>query len=125
MAKVKYVPLVLRAQQLWDELARSVAKPCLNAPASLTSAPASSAFLANVAASARAFQLSGRAGCPGRDAALAGDTPPPMTIGRFSEPASGVLRSELAVETWDPSGAGSGLRAAIQLSGLRLFITMC
>ncbi len=40
----KYVPLVLRAQQLWDELARSVAKPCLNAPASLTSAPPAPLF---------------------------------------------------------------------------------
>ena len=40
----KYVPLVLRAQQLWDELAEIRAKPCLNAPASLTSAPPAPLF---------------------------------------------------------------------------------
>ncbi len=56
---------------------RSVAKPCLNAPASLTSAPPAPLFLANVAASARAFQLEvEELDARGRDAALAGDTPP-------------------------------------------------
>jgi N-methyl-L-tryptophan oxidase len=57
MAKVKYVPLVLRAQQLWDELAEISGEAVFERTGVINLGPASSAFLANVAASARAFQL--------------------------------------------------------------------
>ncbi len=79
---------------------RSVAKPCLNAPASSNLGPASSAFLANVAASARAFQLE----VEELDARAVMQRWPeirlPDDYRAIFEPASGVLRSELAVETW-------------------------
>ncbi|WP_049024155.1 FAD-dependent oxidoreductase, partial [Klebsiella pneumoniae] len=53
----KYVPLVLRAQQLWDELAEISGEAVFERTGVINLGPASSAFLANVAASARAFQL--------------------------------------------------------------------
>lgn len=108
---------MLRAQQLWDELAEISGEAVFERTGVINLGPASSAFLANVAASARAFQLE----VEELDARAVMQRWPeirlPDDYRAIFEPASGVLRSELAVET-DPSGAGSRLRAAIQLSGL-------
>ncbi len=113
----KYVPLVLRAQQLWDELAEISGEAVFERTGVINLGPASSAFLANVAASARAFQLE----VEELDAQAVMQRWPeirlPMTIGdfrtRFRRTAQRTGRRNL-----DPSGAGSRLRAAIQLSGL-------
>lgn len=96
----KYVPLVLRAQQLWDELAEISGEAVFERTGVINLGPASSAFLANVAASARAFQLE----VEELDARAVMQRWPeirlPDDYRAIFEPASGVLRSELAVETW-------------------------
>ncbi|STV36677.1 N-methyl-L-tryptophan oxidase [Klebsiella pneumoniae] len=96
----KYVPLVLRAQQLWDELAEISGEAVFERTGVINLGPASSAFLANVAASARAFQLE----VEELDAQAVMQRWPeirlPDDYRAIFEPASGVLRSELAVETW-------------------------
>ena len=96
----KYVPLVLRAQPLWDELAEISGEAVFERTGVINLGPASSAFLANVAASARAFQLE----VEELDAQAVMQRWPeirlPDDYRAIFEPASGVLRSELAVETW-------------------------
>ncbi|AVO77668.1 MULTISPECIES: N-methyl-L-tryptophan oxidase [Klebsiella] len=96
----KYVPLVLRAQQLWDELAEISGEAVFERTGVINLGPASSAFLANVAASARAFKLE----VEELDAQAVMQRWPeirlPEDYRAIYEPASGVLRSELAVETW-------------------------
>ncbi|MFV2800898.1 FAD-dependent oxidoreductase, partial [Escherichia coli] len=54
----KYVPLVLRAQTLWDELSRhNEDDPIFVRSGVINLGPADSAFLANVAHSAEQWQL--------------------------------------------------------------------
>lgn len=90
---------MLRAQQLWDELAEISGEPVFERTGVINLGPASSAFLANVAASARAFQLE----VEELDAQAVMQRWPeirlPDDYRAIFEPASGVLRSELAVET--------------------------
>ncbi|STT85773.1 N-methyl-L-tryptophan oxidase [Klebsiella pneumoniae] len=119
----KYVPLVLRAQQLWDELAEISGEAVFERTGVINLGPASSAFLANVAASARAFQLE----VEELDAQAVMQRWPeirsPMTIGRFSNPLPAYCAAN-----W-PSKPGSvwrGKQAARSYSTVRsrLFITM-
>ncbi|WJD48179.1 N-methyl-L-tryptophan oxidase [Enterobacter sp. PGRG2] len=96
----KYVPLVLRAQSLWDELAADSGEAVFERTGVINLGPADSAFLANVAQSAREFNLD----VERLDAAaLMARWPeirvPEGYIGLF-ESQSGFLRSELAVKTW-------------------------
>lgn len=96
----KYVPLVLRAQALWDELADVSGEAIFQRTGVINLGPASSTFLARVAASARQFSLD-------VEQLSAADIMrrwpeirvPDDYIGLF-ESASGVLKSELAVKTW-------------------------
>lgn len=53
----KYVPLVLRAQQLWDELNTLTGEAVFERTGVVNFGPADSAFLANVAASAAQWKL--------------------------------------------------------------------
>lgn len=53
----KYVPLVLRAQALWDELSTHNEEPIFVRSGVVNLGPADSAFLANVARSAQQWQL--------------------------------------------------------------------
>jgi N-methyl-L-tryptophan oxidase len=119
----KYVPLVLRAQQLWDELAEISGEAVFERTGVINLGPASSAFLANVAASARAFQLE----VEELDAQAVMQRWPeirlPMTIGRFSNPHPAYCAAN-----W-PSKPGSvwrGKQAARSYSTVRSrpFITM-
>ncbi|MBB1199728.1 N-methyl-L-tryptophan oxidase [Enterobacteriaceae bacterium 89] len=96
----KYVPLVLRAQTLWDELATLSGEEIFEKTGVVNLGPAHSPFLRNVEQSAQQFGLS----VEKLDAqALMKRWPeirvPDDYIGLF-EPASGVLKSELAVKTW-------------------------
>lgn len=96
----KYVPLVLRAQSLWDALAADSGEAVFERTGVINLGPADSAFLANVAHSAREFNLE----VERLDAdALMARWPeirvPEGYIGLF-ESQSGLLRSELAVKTW-------------------------
>jgi N-methyl-L-tryptophan oxidase len=96
----RYVPMVLRAQALWDELAETSGEPVFERTGVINLGPADSEFLSNVAHSAQEFnldveQLSGEA--------IMARWPeirvPDNYIGLF-EASSGVLRSELAIKTW-------------------------
>ncbi|VTM15323.1 N-methyl-L-tryptophan oxidase [Raoultella terrigena] len=53
----RYVPLVLRAQQLWDELATLSGEAVFERTGVINLGPAESAFLTNVMNSAREFEL--------------------------------------------------------------------
>ncbi|BDH46315.1 N-methyl-L-tryptophan oxidase [Salmonella enterica subsp. enterica serovar Choleraesuis] len=96
----KYVPLVLRAQKLWDELQTQTDEPIFQRTGVLNIGPADSTFLANVESSAAQW------GLPleklNREELLARWPQmglPEGFIGLF-EPNSGVLRSDEAVKTW-------------------------
>lgn len=96
----RYVPLVLRAQQLWDEFAQSSGEAVFEKTGVINLSPAGSDFLNNVAHSARQFELN----VEELDAEAVMKRWPEIRIPQdyraIFEPASGVLRSELAVETW-------------------------
>lgn len=96
----KYVPLVLRAQALWDAFAAESGEAVFERTGVVNLGPANSPFLANVAASAQQWQLATEQ----LDAqAIMARWPeirvPENYIGIF-EANSGVLRSELAIKTW-------------------------
>ncbi|MGP3590032.1 N-methyl-L-tryptophan oxidase [Vagococcus sp. WN89Y] len=96
----KYVPLVLRAQQLWDELAADSGEAVFQRTGVVNLGPADSAFLANVAHSAAQWNLDvEKLDAPALMARWPEIRVPDNYIGLF-EKNSGVLRSELAIETW-------------------------
>jgi N-methyl-L-tryptophan oxidase len=95
----RYVPLVLRAQQLWDELAAASGEAVFERTGVINLGPASSAFCATLPAAPRVPAQYRRNGCAGRDARWP-EIRIPDDYRAIFEPASGVLRSELAVETW-------------------------
>lgn len=96
----KYVPLVLRAQTLWDELAQLSGEPIFEQTGVVNLGPAHSTFLQNVEHSARQFGLD----VEKMDAQTLMKRWPEIRVPddyvALFEPASGVLRSELAVKTW-------------------------
>ncbi|MCS5948104.1 FAD-dependent oxidoreductase [Klebsiella pneumoniae subsp. pneumoniae] len=96
----KYVPLVLRAQQLWDELAEISGEAVFERTGVINLGPPAPLFSptsppAPVRSSLRWKEL---------DAQAVMQRWPeirlPDDYRAIFEPASGVLRSELAVETW-------------------------
>lgn len=96
----KYVPLVLRAQQLWDELQQLSGEKIFTRSGVLNLGPAQSEFLANVERSAQQFSLP----LEKLDAAALMARWPEITvptdyIGLF-EPNSGVLHGETAIAAW-------------------------
>jgi len=97
----KYVPLVLRAQMLWDELSRhNEDDPIFVRSGVINLGPADSAFLANVAHSAEQWQLNvEKLDAQGIMARWPEIRVPDNYIGLF-ETDSGFLRSELAIKTW-------------------------
>lgn len=96
----RYVPLVLRAQTLWDELAKLTEERIFERTGIINPGPARSDFLANVEQSAKAFNLDveklDAAGIMARWPEIA---VPDDYIGLF-EANSGVLHSETAIKTW-------------------------
>ncbi len=96
----KYVPLVLRAQALWDAFAEASGEAVFERTGVINLGPADSSFLANVASSARRFGLD----IEQLDAQAVMARWPEIRIpdnftGLF-EANSGVLRSELAIKSW-------------------------
>ncbi|ELY3728140.1 N-methyl-L-tryptophan oxidase [Cronobacter sakazakii] len=96
----RYVPLVLRAQALWDELGELGGERIFERTGVINLGPTDSAFLANVAGSAARWQLPLEK--------LTGEEVmtrwpeirlPENYLGLF-EPNSGVLRSEKAIATY-------------------------
>ena len=53
----RYVPLILRAQKLWDEFAAASGEAVFERTGVINLGPADSDFLRNVASSAREFQI--------------------------------------------------------------------
>ncbi|SCC56821.1 N-methyl-L-tryptophan oxidase [Kosakonia oryziphila] len=96
----KYVPLVLRAQQLWEELANESGEAVFERTGVINLGPADSGFLANVTHSAKQWDLAvEKLDAPSLMARWPEITVPEDYIGLF-EANSGVLRSELAIKTW-------------------------
>lgn len=96
----KYVPLVLRAQTLWEQLHQLSSEKIFTRSGVLNLGPAHSTFLANVAQSAQQFALP----LEKLDAAALMARWPEISvpadfIGLF-EPNSGVLHSETAIAAW-------------------------
>lgn len=96
----KYVPLVLRAQTLWEQLAVESGEAVFERTGVINIGPADSQFLANVAQSAEQYHLA----IEKLDAQALMSRWPEIRvdddyIGLF-EANSGVLRSELAVKSW-------------------------
>ncbi len=95
----KYVPLVLRAQTLWDELATISGEAIFERSGVVNLGPADSTFLDTVAQSAAQFSLP----VEHLDAAAVMKRWPEITVPQdyraIFEPDSGVLKSELAVKT--------------------------
>lgn len=96
----RYVPMVLRAQALWNALAEESGETVFEQTGVVNLGPAGSEFLANVARSARQYNLD----VEQLDASAIMNRWPEIRvpegyIGLF-EANSGVLRSELAVKTW-------------------------
>jgi Glycine/D-amino acid oxidases (deaminating) len=95
----KYVPLVLRAQQLWDELAAVSGEELFERSGVVNLGPAASPFLATVAQSAETFKLDVQR----MNASEVMTRWPEIQVSddyiALFEPASGVLKSELAIKT--------------------------
>jgi len=96
----RYVPLVLRAQKLWDELEQLSGERIMQRSGVINLAPANSEFIHNVISSAQEFNLDVQV--------LSADevrqrwpqfTVPENYVGVF-EPQSGYLKSEIAVKSW-------------------------
>lgn len=96
----RYVPLVLRAQTLWDEFAASSGEAVFERTGVINLGPADSTFLANAAHSARTFQLETEELDAQAIMARWPEIRVPQDYRGIFEPASGVLRSELAIKTW-------------------------
>lgn len=96
----RYVPMVLRAQALWDELAEISGEAVFERTGVINLGPADSEFLTNVAQSAQKFNLNVESMS---SEAIMARWPeirvPDNYVGLF-EGSSGVLRSELAIKTW-------------------------
>lgn len=96
----RYVPLVLRAQTLWDEFAASSGEAVFERTGVINLGPANSTFLANAAHSASTFQLETEELDAQAIMARWPEIRVPQDYRGIFEPASGVLRSELAIKTW-------------------------
>ena len=96
----KYVPMVLRAQTLWDELAALSGEEIFARTGVVNLGPADSAFLANVERSARQFNLDVEKMTAAQAMARWPEIRLPEHYTALFEPASGVLKSELAIKAW-------------------------
>ncbi|AKA36958.1 N-methyl-L-tryptophan oxidase [Yersinia ruckeri] len=95
----KYVPLVLRAQSLWDSLSAATGTALFHASGLINLGPANSVFLKNVQESARKFALPVQI-LTGKEVKERWPlfNVPDDYLGVF-EPKSGYLQSDLAVAT--------------------------
>ncbi|MDZ7278778.1 N-methyl-L-tryptophan oxidase [Pantoea eucrina] len=96
----RYVPLVLRAQQLWDALERQSGERIMHRSGILNLAPHTSPFIQNVIKSAERYQLNVQV-LQANDVQQRWPqiTVPEGYIGVF-EPESGFLKCEQAVRSW-------------------------
>ena len=95
-----YVPMVLRAQQLWDELSSLTGEHIMHRCGVINIGPKTSQFILNVIDSTKRYQLPVEILSP---QAVMQRWPqikvPDGYVGVF-EPSSGYLKCELAIENW-------------------------
>lgn len=96
----KYVPLVLRAQTLWDELSTLSEEPVFVRSGVINLGPTDSSFLANVKHSAERWQLNVEQLDANAIMARWPEIQVPENYTGLFEADSGFLRSELAIKTW-------------------------
>lgn len=96
----RYVPLVLRAQQLWDELEQQCGEKIMHRSGMINLSPANSPFITNVIESARQFQLEVEVLSPPQLRERWPDIQVPEGYAGVYEPRSGYLKSEVAIRHW-------------------------
>ncbi|MGD8203800.1 N-methyl-L-tryptophan oxidase [Pantoea sp. FN0305] len=96
----RYVPLVLRAQQLWDELEQQSGERIMHRSGIINLSPAGSPFINNVIESARQFQLEIEVLSPEQIRQRWPDIAIPEGYTGVFEPRSGYLKSEVAIRSW-------------------------
>lgn len=96
----RYVPLVLRAQQLWDELEQQCGERIMHRSGIINLSPANSPFITNVIESARQFQLEVEVLAPEQIRQRWPDIHVPEGYTGVFEPRSGYLKSEVAIRSW-------------------------
>ena len=94
----RYVPLVLRAQQLWDELEQACGEQIMRRCGVLNMGAEQSDFIQNVISSAEKFKLETQLLRDDEIAARWPEMSPPQGYVGVFEPNSGYLKSELAVK---------------------------
>lgn len=96
----RYVPLVLRAQQLWDELEQQSGEQIMHRSGIINLSPSRSPFIQNVIESARQFQLEVEVlSAEQVRARWPAFSVPDGYTGVF-EPRSGYLKSEMAIRSF-------------------------
>jgi len=96
----RYVPMVLRAQQLWDELETLSGERIMHRSGIINLSPAASPFIANVIESARQFQLEIEVLEAEQVRQRWPDISVPDGYVGVYEPRSGYLKSEVAIRSW-------------------------
>ncbi|MBZ6395424.1 MULTISPECIES: N-methyl-L-tryptophan oxidase [Pantoea] len=96
----RYVPLVLRAQTLWDELEQHAGERIMHHSGVLNLAPIQSAFIQNVIDSARQWQLNIEVMQPDEVRKRWPQINVPEGYLGVFEPQSGYLKCEQAVRSW-------------------------
>ena len=95
----RYVPLVLRAQQLWDELEQHSGEKIMQRSGMINLSPADSPFITNVIESARQYQLDVELLSPAQLRERWPDIRVPEGYAGVYEPRSGYLKSEVAIRS--------------------------
>ncbi|RWR01943.1 N-methyltryptophan oxidase [[Pantoea] beijingensis] len=96
----RYVPLVLRAQQLWDELEQLSGERIMQRSGVLNLAPLDSPFIHNVIDSASQFNLNIEVLKPAEVCQRWPEFKVPDGYLAVFEPRSGYLKSEVAIRSW-------------------------
>ncbi|MEJ4043511.1 N-methyl-L-tryptophan oxidase [Erwinia sp. SLM-02] len=96
----RYVPLVLRAQQLWDELEKECGEQIMHRSGVLNLGPENAEFIQNVISSAREFNLDVQILRSEEITARWPQINVPEGYTGVFEPRSGYLKSELAIKNW-------------------------
>ncbi|MFD1803116.1 N-methyl-L-tryptophan oxidase [Mixta tenebrionis] len=96
----RYVPLLLRAQALWDELEQQSGERIMHRCGIINLAPDASPFIANVMESARRFQLETERLTAAEVRQRWPEIEVPEGYTGIYEPRSGYLKSETAIRSW-------------------------
>lgn len=96
----RYVPMVLRAQQLWDELEKECEEQIMHRSGVLNLGPENAEFIQNVMSSAREFKLDVQVLRGEEVTSRWPQISVPQGYTGVFEPHSGYLKSEVAIRHW-------------------------